>query len=149
LAGIGCEYGDDPDLSCNTLLTCTQGTWTASGTAAQQTCPTPAATGACPATYAAAQTAGACTQRGLACGYTQGRCDCAEDTGGPPTVGGANVHWLCDDAPSGCPSPRPHVGAACSGAQTCNYGACNIPDGVTLVCTSGGAWQTSATACAL
>ncbi len=150
LEGVSCEYGSDPDLSCNALIVCGQGRWVTPVTARSQTCPTPAATGACPASYAAAQTAGDCSQSGLACGYPQGRCDCARPTGGPPIVGGAATKWLCDDAPSGCPSPRPHVGSACSstGPSSCDYGGCTIPDGVTLACISG-TWQVSPTACAL
>jgi hypothetical protein len=148
LTGVSCEYGSDPDVSCNAVVTC-NGTWAGTGNNAAQTCPTPPATGACPASYAAAQSAGACTQDGLVCGYPQGRCDCARPTGGPPIVGGLGTRWLCDDAPSGCPSPRPHVGAACSasGPQSCDYGACTIADGVTLACTNG-TWQSTPTACA-
>jgi hypothetical protein len=149
LSGVSCEYGSDPDLSCNALFACTNGVWTNTTSTGSQTCPTPAATGACPASYAAAQSAGSCTQSGLACGYPQGRCDCARPTGGPPIVGGLATKWLCDDAPTGCPQPRPHVGAACSASdpQSCDYGACTIPDGVTLACTSG-TWQSTPTACA-
>ena len=149
LAGVGCEYGDDVDLSCNTVMTCSQGVWTPATLGTEQTCPTPAATGACPATYAAAQTAGACTQSGLACGYADGRCDCAQPTGGPPAVGKSNTRWLCDDPGTGCPTPRPHLGSSCAtSGQACDYGACSIPDGITLTCTNG-SWQTSPTACAL
>ena len=148
LSGDGCEYGDDPNLSCNTVATCSGGSWTVKASDGSPTCPTPAATGACPASYAAAQTTGACTQSGLACAYPQGRCECAEATGGPPTVGPQKIEWLCDDPPSGCPSPRPKVGSACAQSGSCSYGACTIPGGVTLACT-GGTWQVSETACAL
>jgi hypothetical protein len=149
-AGLQCEYGSDPDLSCDDLATCSGGSWQSAGGTAVQTCPTPAATGSCPATYAAAEGAGSCSTSGTACGYPQGRCDCAVATGGPPTVGTKPTHWLCDDpGTASCPTPRPRVGATCTqSGLTCNYGACSIPDGVGLACT-GGLWQVSPVACAL
>jgi hypothetical protein len=149
VAGLQCEYGTDPDLSCDDLATCSSGSWQSTEGTAAQACPTPPATGACPATYAAAESAGTCSASGLACGYTQGRCDCAVATGGPPSVGTKPTRWLCDDPGTSCPMPRPRVGSACTqSGLTCNYGACSIPDGVGLQCT-GGLWQVSPVACAL
>ena len=149
VAGLQCEYGADPDLSCDDLATCSSGSWQLTGGSSAQTCPTPAASGACPATYSAAETAGSCSASGTACGYPQGRCDCAVATGGPPTVGTKATRWLCDNPGTGCPMPRPRVGSTCTqSGLTCNYGACSIPDGVGLACT-GGLWQVSPVACAL
>jgi hypothetical protein len=150
IEGVTCEYGDDPNLACDPLFTCTNGTWEPVNTDTSSTCPTPVANGgACPASYGAAETAGSCTATGTSCAYVQGRCECAVPTGGPPSVGGNAAKWLCDDPAAGCPMPRPRVGSTCSpsGLQ-CSYGACSIPDGIELVCTAG-VWQTTPTACAL
>jgi hypothetical protein len=138
--GLECEYGTDPSVACNDIVTCTAAGWTQ-----QAATGTPCAHGSCPATYAGVTTGTMCSPTGTTCDYPQGTCTCAPPTG-PLTEAGA-VKWQCFPVQVGCPSPRPSIGAACStasGATTCNYGAC--ADGVELTC-KGDVWTEVMTAC--
>ena len=63
-------------------------------------------------------------------------------------MGRPEAFWCCPDAPSGtsgCPSPRPRLGSACTSEGTlCDYGGCS--GNVTLQCT-GGTWQPTTIGC--
>jgi hypothetical protein len=143
-----CEYGSDPNYRCNQILACTRGTWTPVAFSypsdGAPTCPTPRDS-QCPATEADVSNGGSCTTP-MTCGYATGVCDCAEPE--LPTTG-TGVTWACDDADVTCPQVRPSLGETCAtGGQTCNYGACTIPEGVALECM-GGTWQVTNVACPL
>lgn len=140
---IACEYGSDPDVSCDTVATCTSGEWfvrPASGT--------PCGTSldpSCPATYAGISQQSTCSSAGAQCSYPEARCSCQTHCG---MVGRPEAFWCCPDAPAGtpgCPSPRPRLGSACSSdAAVCDYGGCS--GNVTLKCTAG-TWQPTQIGC--
>ena len=67
----------------------------------------------------------------------------------PPLPAVGSLTWFCNTADTNCPSVRPRVGDSCtSGGQTCNYGACTLPQGVALQC-EGGTWQPTDVPCPL
>jgi len=136
LSGLRCEYGADPNPACNQVYQCGPGTgWLVEPYGA-------CAKGTCAATYASVPQNQDCTTNGLTCAYPEGECICTQDFGGPvrQTPG-----WFCIAAQSGCPSPRPDIGSACSTPDAqCDYGACS--GGVGLSCTDG-RWQESAVTC--
>ncbi len=137
---LTCEFGNDPRVSCDTLLTCSAGAW--------QTAQPPSATGcstmnpaSCPASFADATSMESCAM-GVSCYYPEARCYCGS------TVPGEPLRWLCDtgtnttpgaSAGQPCPSPRPRIGAVCAEAgEVCDYGYCQDDD-VALLC-AGGIW---------
>jgi len=140
--GQECEYGTDPSAACNMLATCTSGA--ASGSLPGWTYPiatTPCKSGTCPSAYPSALAGETCTPSGLVCSYTQGTCTCAPRSGPVSVDSGPAVQWQCFPAETGCPSPRPAVGSACTASsltKACNYGAC--AGGVELSCVDG-EWQ--------
>jgi hypothetical protein len=147
-----CEWGTDPDPACNTTSRCTTQGWVVyppTSAGASRPCPTPAAAGACPATYGAVPAGNDCTSPNLACAYPEGRCECATPTGGPPRAGGGAI-WSCDKPATGCPQPRPALGSSCSAASAlvCDYGACTLPAGVVETCQDG-VWVDTIKACPL
>lgn len=137
-SALSCEYGDDPLVACDTLMTCTGGAWTTAQESAATDCSTTNPAG-CPATLDVLMSGEGCVSN-LACYYPEARCTCGT------LVPGAPVEWLCDtgtnttpDASAGtsCPAPRPRIGTACAEAGlTCDYGRCQDEDDV-LACTSG------------
>jgi hypothetical protein len=137
---LACEYGDDPHVSCDTLITCTAGAWMTTQQPAASGCSTTNPQG-CPSTLDALMSSEGCTPN-LSCYYPGARCVCGT------LVPGAPVDWLCDtgtnttmDASAGasCPLPRPRIGTACTEAGvTCEYGWCQSEDDA-LACTNG-AW---------
>jgi hypothetical protein len=131
-----CEYGDNPNPSCDDIVTCEPtGTWSY---------PTPGPgcpTGTCPATYTQVPQGQDCNPQGLDCGYSQGQCNCDVE----PESAKLGPVWLCTTPAAGCPDPRPNIGASCTQpGLSCDYGACT--GGVELQCTEG-TWQEEATAC--
>jgi len=135
-SGISCEYGDDPNPECNTIVTC-QGSAGWSGPPPGSHC----MPGTCPATYADVPQGKDCSPFGLDCAYPQGQCNCAETV----PASGPNPVWQCSTPASGCPEPRPREGSACSSpGLTCDYGACT--GGVSLEC-SDGYWRVAQVAC--
>jgi hypothetical protein len=132
--GLECEYGSDPNPSCNEVLTCeTGGQWSVPP-------PVHCLPGTCPATYADVPQGKACSPAGLDCAYSQGQCNCA----GTLPVSTGTV-WQCSTPPSGCPEPRAALGAACSQpGLSCDYGSCT--GGIAEQCVDG-YWQRENTAC--
>jgi hypothetical protein len=146
LDGLSCEFGTDPDLACNALLECSGGRWVVStlATNAQEPgCPT-ARDPSCPASESQVPRGQSCSAA-MTCGYADGICDCMI----PPLPAVGSLTWFCNAADTTCPSVRPRVGDSCtSGGQTCNYGACTLPQGVALQC-DGGTWQPTDIPCPL
>src|SRR5262249_8033509 len=60
-AGLQCEYGNDVNLACNTLVACDSGAWRPTSPISRGTCPTPQNGGSCPASYAAVPQQSTCT----------------------------------------------------------------------------------------
>jgi hypothetical protein len=135
-----CEYGRDPDLRCDTVVTCSSGVWTQTQAPSGQNCQTASAP-ECPATFAALTAeAGACAPVDIACIYPEARCSCATHCGNVGIIGsdgGGVAEWCCLDAPqSSCPSPRPRLGDPCgTQGQICDYGYCS--GNVALECDRG------------
>lgn len=135
---LRCEYGTNPNPSCNQIFACTPSGWVdqTSGSA----CPA----GQCPATYASVPSGQDCSPESLTCAYPEGECICTRSFGGPQML---TPKWDCIPATDGCPSPRPDIGTSCSQAGLdCNYGACS--GGVDLVCKDG-RWQQQIIPCPL
>jgi hypothetical protein len=133
--GTECEYGTNPNPSCNDVVTCTSTGWSL---------PTPGPAcppGTCPASYSAVPVGKTCSPAGLDCAYPEGQCNCS--VSGP--VVGPNPDWQCSMPAEGCAEPRPRIGEACSQpALMCNYGACT--GGVALQCVDG-SWQRAEVPC--
>ena len=144
-----CEWGSDPNLSCNTIGQCTGGQWNI-----QQpygVCPTPPNGSDCPSSFASVPVGDHCGALvGLSCEYPQGFCGCSIGSGGPyPEDAAAVATWVCDSPEPGCPMPRPKLGTPCSqDGLACDYSSCSLPSGASLVC-QGGAWQNQPYGCAL
>lgn len=145
---LACEYGSDPALECDTIVTCQGGSWT--------TTQTPFTGGFCTTTSASGCPASAAdVSQGMACGmlkecyYAQARCECACPSGNPGGAcfaSGSGGTWQCDTSSgtsSACPAVRPRLGTACSQAnQQCSYAGTSSPLacwGDALECR-GGVW---------
>jgi hypothetical protein len=131
--GLQCEYGTNPNLTCNELFDCTTSGWR--NVSPPVTC-TPQSE--CPAKYLGPMSqSNPCpaSELDLTCAYPQGTCICSY--GELATNGGP--FWNCTPTTPTCPSPRPLIGTACSdpGAQ-CDYGSCE--GGITIQCEDG-IWQ--------
>ncbi|HEY6459902.1 MAG TPA: hypothetical protein VIY73_07110, partial [Polyangiaceae bacterium] len=135
--GLQCEYGTNPDPSCNLIENCQSGHWSYPPPGV---CPV----GQCPPTYPDSSGSVSCTPDGFDCAYPQGQCNCSVGAlAGNP----ADPHWWCSPVTKGCPEPRAPLGTACTeeGLQ-CDYGACT--GGIAEQCTNG-IWVEEATACPL
>lgn len=146
---LECQYGDDPNLTCDTLALCQQQgqaqVWVTTAAATGGLCPTslPGKAG-CPSTYpTAGQTCTMDSSGGPSCAYPQGLCACTAPSAYQP-----GYEWQCETPGAYCPEPRPGVGTSCSGNNlTCAYGVCP-DDGVeTLTCLDGEQWTVSAGQC--
>jgi hypothetical protein len=149
--GLYCEYGDDPNLNCDTITQCYGGQWNVEK-GYGGTCPTPPANpSGCPDSFASVPVGQHCgTLVGTTCSYPQGFCGCSIGSGGPyPEDAAAVATWICDAPATGCPMPRPKLGTPCSQDNLeCDYSPCSLPSGVSLICQSG-AWQDAPYGCAL
>jgi hypothetical protein len=84
---------------------------------------------------------------GLSCNYSTAGvtnfCDCTY-LGGPILIDGGNqAQWECsNNAQSGCPTARPHLGASCTRPDlTCDYSVCGEPTGLAVQCDgTTGTW---------
>jgi hypothetical protein len=146
--GLTCEWGSSPVQDCDTVALCNGGRW-------QVTPHDPGGLdcgggpqGMCPSSYASVPRAAHCSPYGSYCDYPEGRCACTVPAGpGFPADASAVAEWVCQDAQSGCPRPRPPLGSTCAqnGLQ-CDYGACSIPGGNAETC-QGGLWIEGGVAC--
>jgi hypothetical protein len=128
---LACEYGADPALECDAVVTCAGGTWTTTQSPFMGGFCTTTSGPACPASAADVPQGTACGAAFFECVYTDARCECAcpagnpggscatDASGGPPT-------WQCDtssDTSPDCPATRPRLGASCSQEkEACSYG---------------------------
>ena len=145
--GLRCEYGSNPNVSCNVIAECRQGKWSLlvpppSGCVIEPNPP------ACPATYASVPQGTSCSASFPAdCSYPEGQCGCTVPSGPFPVDAAAVAVWICDNPKVGCPRPRPRLGEACASAGlVCDYGSCTLPSGVQLEC-SGGLWVETPAPC--
>jgi hypothetical protein len=140
VAGVICEYGDDPDWGCNDLAYCSPPETCTSAAACARfawapldesppRCPSPALVSGpdCPASHADAVRGGACSKEGEVCVYAEGLCACSSALGG----------WACATPAAPCPPIRPRVGSACSVSDLlCDYGVCpGYPDDEVFECS--------------
>jgi hypothetical protein len=138
--GTECEYGTSDLRLCNTVATCTSGTWHIA--APQDACANELdAGGVCPAAITDIQAGSPCPTFRQICEYPQGACGCG-------FVGHVSDQWVCDTTPgAGCPTPRPRVGTTCApSGVACDYASCSILGGPKMSCT-GGVWTDTSTAC--
>jgi hypothetical protein len=134
VAGLTCEYGSSPELGCNQIFTCMNGSWEGQAGA-------DCVTGTCPTSYSSVPQGQDCSPQGLDCGYPEGQCNCSFML----PVGTNQPKWQCMTPMQGCPDPRPDLGTACSQAGLmCDYGGCT--GGVVTSCENG-YWQQGFTAC--
>jgi hypothetical protein len=142
-----CEYGDSPDLTCNTRFVCANDPayglyWTEQtrGTCASD-CPGEAAiVDGAPCDLG---DAGSLAESELLCSTAGGTCAC---TTGPD---GLHVHgrrWVCVKPSEGCPDRRPLLGQPCFGEHACDYGSCELKHGARMICESD-VWQVEARPC--
>jgi hypothetical protein len=125
---LRCEYGTNPDPSCNQQFVCMGGNWVNQSTGTF--CPPQTD---CPSSYAQVPANQDCTPTSLQCAYPEGECICTTSFGGLQKQTPA---WNCIPKVTGCPSPRPDIGTPCSGTSgNCDYGACS--GGVALGCVNG------------
>jgi hypothetical protein len=143
---LTCEWGTSVDPSCNDQATCANGAWQVRGHTPGDCKPgTPGAM--CAPSFAAVPRTASCSPYGGVCDYPQGRCQCNVPAGPFPVDAAAAAVWLCQDPASGCPSPRPLYGSACTDeGLRCDYGTCDILGGTVEVCT-GGVWTPTIGAC--
>jgi hypothetical protein len=140
---LGCEYGSDPDLRCDTVANCLHGAWMVAPPASGAACES-VLSPSCPPSHAALRAQDACDAVGASCAYSEARCACAATCGHvgfEAPDGAVSTRWCCLDAPPGpsCPSPRPRLGAPCdTEGQICDYGDCS---GNVAVECSLGTWQ--------
>jgi len=134
MIGLECEYGNDPNPSCDQVISCTSTGWSFPS---HNACPP----GTCPASYSAVPLGKDCTPFGLDCAYAEGQCNCA----GTVPVSGPNPVWQCSTPAMGCPEPRPRLGSSCTmETLSCDYGSCT--GGVAMKCTNG-IWLVEHTPC--
>lgn len=131
-----CEYGDDYNPLCNTVVVCSTDRWASpiyfGGGPAKcpSTVPTvPPNPPGCAANRNAVPVGLACTDTSTSCNYDGSTCscgvhcpefpirqpDCDADAG--QTTGCCDttkVTWQCFDGPKYCTQPRPRIGAACT-----------------------------------
>jgi hypothetical protein len=151
-AGTECEWGGDALGRNTTFGDCGQSQVNGPATWHVTSWSTPANPAACPATFAAAQSASCPSAAPLACDYDEGRCACL--------CNGTTPTWQCRSrstidaisqasAPSSsvCPTARPLIGTSCGAegveceyCQTC--GAGDLSFGPCMTC-SNGYWRES------
>ena len=119
-----CEYGSDPEPSCDTIVECVAGGWTTSSEPEDAGCGTTNSP-LCPAAFSDVTDQGPCAAdasglAGVECYYPEARCWCS--------LGTAPATWQCDiTTMPGCPEPRPRIGTPCDpsdAALFCNYASC-------------------------
>ncbi len=144
MVGATCEYGDSPDMSCNTTLACEgdvnaqNAAWTPRpselcvlaqcpkgnvDSISGQPCDLPSVDGGAPR-----------DQDELLCPMTDGTCACT--TG----ADGAHAHarmWVCARPEEGCPGTRPLAGQPCGLQSYCDYGSCLFKHGLRMQCKDG------------
>jgi hypothetical protein len=127
IIGLECEYGTNPNPTCNVIASCSTTGW---GIQSAGGC-----SGTCPASYSDVPQGQTCSPEGLDCAYSQGQCNCSRTF----PVGGPTPVWQCTTPMAGCPEPRAPLGSPCSQeGLSCNYGGCS--GGVAEQCT-GGYWR--------
>jgi hypothetical protein len=152
--GVVCEYGvPQYDIGCAAVLGCTAGRWVTDTAFKSFGCqldgPNPLK---CPVNLQAVMgsiagtTGGKCSDDNLRCEYPKGVCICSAPPGGVE-LGDAGLAWSCNPG-TGCPMPRPRLGASCAGAvgtsKLCTYQSCEFGEecadgywqGQTVVCMS-------------
>lgn len=134
-SGSPCEYGDDPNMACNTVVECTANGWALEQVFGNQqaACPSPAPF--CPTGFPGAVDGGvSCpsSEQGFSCVYPEGACGCYGD-------------WYCQSGSdlSACPATRPRAGTPCAtdggGCQAWGFD-CSGSDAMRCTC---GVWVPS------
>lgn len=127
---LQCEYGDFAFADCNATATCTTKGWSVApalvDTCAQNNT-------MCPASAAEIGRGQPCTTQGITCFYPDATCACTTRASAD-----AQALWICDDGPTDCPAPRPHLGAPCADeGETCDYSSCGLIRNIEERCDRG------------
>jgi hypothetical protein len=163
-----CEYGDDYNPLCNTVVVCSSGRWASPiYYTGKPTCPTtpPPAPGPNPADCAATKagvpegqacsTKSTCAYDGATCScgvycpqYPVAQPDCDADAGITQNCcDKTKVAWHCFEGPSYCTNPRPRVGSACAkDGDTCALSE-PVECGQTLLTCQKGVWNVQSNPC--
>jgi hypothetical protein len=144
---LQCEYGSAWwSVSCDTVMQCQSGQWTAFKPSYEPCSAKPGPNPAtCPPDYASVPQGATCSMNGLTCIYDQAACACQVLLGGPVQLDGGTAEWECLPAEQGCPFPRARVGTACPNEGTvCSYEECSYGQ----MCQNG-VWQAELEGCAL
>jgi hypothetical protein len=138
---LTCEYGNDPNIACNSVFVCAGAvgstSWRSVAPEAGATCPTtiPALDPTCPKTVPSGLCDDASTPL---CHYATGYCTCIGTS--------SDRHWGCDSQDPKCPHPRPSLGTPCDEDNLrCYYLDCNVPWGTALICNES-TWHVDPTA---
>jgi hypothetical protein len=136
---LECEYGHAWwSVTCDTVVQCLQGAWSADPLAGASLCSSEPGPNAlyCPPDQQAVTAGSTCPDAGIVCYYGEGaNCACSPAFGGPTTT------WVCVPG-YGCPTTRPRLGSACAGSQDCSYEVCAYGE----QCTDG-VWHSSGLGC--
>lgn len=163
-----CEYGDDYNPLCNTVLVCSSGRWASpiyfSGPAKCPSVPptVPPNPSNCAATPEALPT-GTCSSASN-CNYDGAQCscgvhcpnypirqrDCDPDAGVTTSCcDTSKVTWGCFDGPHYCKTPRPRVGSPCTTEkESCAIDA-PVECGQTVIECNKGVWNLMNASCAI
>ncbi len=146
---VSCEYGSDPALECDTVMTCNAGAWTVSQTPfAGGFCATTSAA-LCPASSALVAQGTTCGSTFAECSYPDARCECrcpGPGNGVNCVPATAAMTWQCDtlsNQTGNCPATRPRLGTPCATpSETCYYEGSPGPAcwGDVVMCTADGVW---------
>ncbi len=146
--GIECEYGANAQPNCNTVAVCTNNAWHVRSPAPGGCVLPPPKS--CPKSFKDVPVGQGCfSSYPSVCSYPEGTCGCEVSSGGPfPADASGAARWFCDAPKTGCPMPRPRLGASCTpdGLQ-CDYSPCALPTGTSVVCKTG-TWHEQMFACA-
>ena len=145
---LACEYGTDPALECDTIMTCGSGAWVTTQTpfTGGTFCSTAPGPGSCPQAVADVAQGTTCGSAFFECYFPQAICECrcpGPGNGVTCVPASAAMTWQCDSSSiAGCPAVRPRLGDTCSDAdQFCDYSGDGSAAcwGDQLQCT-GGVW---------
>jgi hypothetical protein len=144
--GLACEYGAATTLQCDTIATCNGGRWEVVVPMTSQSLCQSGPASQCPASFAMVPVGQHCDFYPLPCDYPEGRCACTVRQSPTVTDASAQATWICPSPNSGCPLPRPRLGAPCASSSECDYGTCAIPGATAEACTDN-LWVEESTAC--
>jgi hypothetical protein len=165
--GLLCEYGDDYNPLCNTIVVCSSGKWASPiyyGGGSK--CPSggppslPPNPIDCPGSRDVVSEGSSCTTK-RSCKYDGSTCscgvacsnypirmpDCNPDAGITTSCcDTTKIVWSCFDGPAYCKPSRPRVGTACTSGETCAVDEA-VECGQTVLACQKGVWDLVNSSC--